>query len=138
MDNREVELCFSAACWRLGDDVVASEVTVRDGNRFVSIRSLVSVTNNTDFVIDLCLKSKNSPESMHFTDGNEDGNNGSDDSRIHVDEFFETEQYSPSDGWHSCSHPLLMDIIKKCQTLVLPDGWEWIDEWHVDDTSGNI
>ncbi|KAG0473021.1 hypothetical protein HPP92_014878 [Vanilla planifolia] len=127
-----------AACWRLGDDVVASEVTVRDGNRFVSIRSLVSVTNNTDFVIDLCLKSKNSPESMHFTDGNEDGNNGSDDSRIHVDEFFETEQYSPSDGWHSCSLSFVNGHHQEMPNTSLPDGWEWIDEWHVDDTSVEI
>lgn len=44
------------ACWQLGNDLVASEVRVNDGNRYVDIRSLVSVRNNTDFTLDLCLK----------------------------------------------------------------------------------
>ncbi|RWV92047.1 hypothetical protein BHE74_00014745 [Ensete ventricosum] len=30
-----------AACWRFGNDVVASEVSVKNGNRYVEIRSLV-------------------------------------------------------------------------------------------------
>lgn len=47
-----------AACWRLGNDVVASEVSMQDGNRYVNVRSLVSVENNTDFLLDLCLQSK--------------------------------------------------------------------------------
>ncbi|XP_027361593.1 uncharacterized protein LOC113869468 [Abrus precatorius] len=51
-----------AACWRLGNNVVASEASVKDGNRYVNIRSLVSVRNNTDFVLDLCLTSKISSE----------------------------------------------------------------------------
>ncbi|KAI8030539.1 hypothetical protein LOK49_LG01G00241 [Camellia lanceoleosa] len=45
-----------AACWRLGYDIVASEVSIKDGNRYVNIRSLVSVCNNTDFTLDVCLK----------------------------------------------------------------------------------
>ncbi|KAL1194607.1 hypothetical protein V5N11_031431 [Cardamine amara subsp. amara] len=47
-----------AACWRLGNDVVASEVSMQDGNRYVNVRSLVSVENSTDFLLDLCLQSK--------------------------------------------------------------------------------
>lgn len=47
-----------AACWRLGNDVVASEVSMEDGNRYVNVRSLVSVENNTDYLLDLCLESK--------------------------------------------------------------------------------
>ncbi|XP_019086561.1 PREDICTED: uncharacterized protein LOC104718635 [Camelina sativa] len=47
-----------AACWRLGNDVVASEVSMQDGNRYVNVRSLVSVENNTDFLLDFCLQSK--------------------------------------------------------------------------------
>lgn len=47
-----------AACWRLGNDVVASEVSMHDGNRYVNVRSLVSVENNTDYLLDLCLKPK--------------------------------------------------------------------------------
>ena len=93
-----------AACWRLGNDVVASEVTVRDGNRYVNIRSLVSVTNNTDFVIHLRLKSKGSFENRRSLDNeNESGDGESDNSRIETDELFETEKYIPSVGWISCS-----------------------------------
>lgn len=47
-----------AACWRLGNDVVASEVSMQDGNRYVNVRSLVSVENNTDFLLELCLQPK--------------------------------------------------------------------------------
>lgn len=49
-----------AACWRLGNDVVASEVSIKDGNRYVNIRSLVSVCNATEFVLELCLVSQSS------------------------------------------------------------------------------
>lgn len=47
-----------AACWRLGNDVVASQVSMEDGNRYVNVRSLVSVENNTDFLLDICLEAK--------------------------------------------------------------------------------
>ena len=47
-----------AACWRLGNDVVASEVSIKDGNRYVNIRSLVSVCNATEFELELCLVSQ--------------------------------------------------------------------------------
>ncbi|XP_062073801.1 uncharacterized protein LOC133778015 isoform X2 [Humulus lupulus] len=53
-----------AACWRLGNDVVASEVSIKDGNRYVNIRSLVSVSNATEFVLELCLASQASRENM--------------------------------------------------------------------------
>lgn len=92
-----------AACWRLGNDVVASEVTVKDGNRYVSIRSLVSVTNKTDFVIDLQLKSKSSSGNLKMDEKNEDEDEGQDDSRLYTEEFFERERYSPSTGWASSS-----------------------------------
>lgn len=89
-----------AACWRLGNDVVASEVTVRDGNRYVNIRSLVSVTNNTDFFIHVRLKSKDSLENQRsLDDENESGDGESDNSRTETDELFETEMYIPSVGW---------------------------------------
>lgn len=47
-----------AACWRFGNFVIASEAAVKEGNRYVSIRSLVSVTNTTNIVIDLRLKGR--------------------------------------------------------------------------------
>lgn len=57
-----------AACWPLGNAVVASEVIVEDGNRYVNIRSLVSVSNTTDLVLDLCLQLNSSNESMDTLD----------------------------------------------------------------------
>nr|DAD18267.1 TPA_asm: hypothetical protein HUJ06_019730 [Nelumbo nucifera] len=133
-----------AACCRFGNDVVASEVRVKDGNRYVNIRSLVSVSNNTDFVLDLCLKVKASSESKRSTS---DGCKGEDkeinNNNIITDVFFETEKYNPDIGWvgcftqskhdHSgggCSHQGISEVD-------LPPGWEWIDEWHVDNSSVN-
>ncbi|XP_020672034.1 uncharacterized protein LOC110092030 [Dendrobium catenatum] len=135
-----------AACWRLGNDVVASELSVKDGNRYVSIRTLVSVINNTNFNIDLRLKSKCSIESLDFLgDENENGNKGPDYNRIHMDEIFETEKYSPSGGWVSCSQQSpssnsyavrsIKDVHQESPSASLPDGWEWVDEWQVDATS---
>lgn len=89
-----------AACWRLGNDVVASEVRVRDGNRYVIIRSLVSVRNSTDFALDLCLVSRVSMENISSTD-NASTPEGlqSHSNKFQTDEFLETEKYSPSTGW---------------------------------------
>ncbi|KAJ0977669.1 hypothetical protein J5N97_013143 [Dioscorea zingiberensis] len=106
-----------AACWRLGCDVIASEVTVKDGNRYVSIRSLVSITNNSEF----------------------------DHNMVGTEEFFELEKYSPSLGWISCSPNFTVSSLPKqwpsageyqgISNIELPEGWDWIDDWHVDKTS---
>ncbi|KAJ0970742.1 hypothetical protein J5N97_018701 [Dioscorea zingiberensis] len=130
-----------AACWRLGCDVIASEVTVKDGNRYVSIRSLVSITNNTDFVIELRLKSKSSNENISSNSDKKDRG----DSEFGTEEFFELEKYSPSLGWVSCSPNFPVSSLPKQQpsageyqgisNIELPEGWDWIDDWHVDKTS---
>ena len=92
-----------AACWRLGNDVVASEVSVNDGNRYVTIRSLVSVRNNTDFILDLCLNPKASSESMRqLNDAMKSGGIQIDGNRLEIDEFFESEKYNPTTGWVPC------------------------------------
>lgn len=92
-----------AACWRLGNDVIASQVIIKDGSRYVTVRSLVSVQNNTDFMLDVCLMSKHCEQSMHLLDeiSNSDGLRA--DSNMFVtEEFYETEKYNPTDGWVSC------------------------------------
>lgn len=94
-----------AACWRLGNYVVASEVSIKDGNRYVNIRSLVSVRNNTDFTLDVCLKLKNSVSdgNMRPLEGASKSEQiGMDVNSILTDEFFETEKYDPTLGWISC------------------------------------
>jgi len=93
-----------AACWRLGNAVVASEASVKDGNRYVNIRSLVSVRNNTDFVLDLCLTSKSLSEKGNLLKNSINSESIHTESyRIQTDEFFETEKLTPHIGWVHCS-----------------------------------
>ncbi|XVE65214.1 hypothetical protein DITRI_Ditri07aG0162900 [Diplodiscus trichospermus] len=131
-----------ATCWRLGNDVVASEVSVKDGNRYVNIRSLVSVHNNTGFILDLCLVSKASggmieqSSDLSMTEGLQH-----DADRIQTDEFFETETYDPNIGWVGSSVQPNQDQTygggtwQATSGVELPSGWEWIDDWHLDTSS---
>ncbi|XP_059641926.1 uncharacterized protein LOC132283907 [Cornus florida] len=127
-----------AACWRLGNDVVASEVSVKDGNRYVTIRSLVSVRNNTEFTLDLCLKLRAS-----LDNASEPEEIQSDGNRFETDEFFETEKYNPASGWVGCAvqpNPDNMEDVGFNQGALgveLPAGWEWVDDWHLDKTAVN-
>uniref|UniRef100_A0A7N1A9Q6 Peroxin/Ferlin domain-containing protein n=1 Tax=Kalanchoe fedtschenkoi TaxID=63787 RepID=A0A7N1A9Q6_KALFE len=121
-----------AACWRLGNDVVASEVIVRDGNRFVNIRSLVSVRNSTEFTLDVCLELKNTSETVGCMNKEMETEGRHDCNRIFSDEYFETEKYDPSVGWVSCSSPSSSQILSQVE---LPSGWEWVDDWHLDTAS---
>jgi vacuolar protein sorting-associated protein 13A/C len=89
-----------AACWRLCNAVVASEASVKDGNRYVSIRSLVSVRNNTDFVLDLRLTSKVPSENVNLLKSSSDSESTASESyRIQTDEFYETEKLTAHIGW---------------------------------------
>ncbi|XP_065619172.1 uncharacterized protein LOC112023786 [Quercus suber] len=133
-----------AACWRLGNDVVASEVSVKDGNRYVNIRSLVSVHNNTDFILDLCLVSKASTENVRPQDGASNSKGLQIDGRnVKTDEFFETEKCDPTIGWVDSSVQSSPDVSKggsphkEIYEVELPMGWEWIDDWHLDKASTN-
>ncbi|XP_043697676.1 uncharacterized protein LOC122648528 isoform X2 [Telopea speciosissima] len=134
----------SAACWRLGNDVVASEVNVKDGNRYVTIRSLVSVRNNTDIVLDLCLRPKTCHENLStINDGVKHEDEALEGERIETDEFFETEKYNPAIGWVGCSTQPRQDHFgggdshEENSRVDLPSGWEWVDDWHVDNASVN-
>lgn len=85
-----------AACWRLGNTVVASEVSIADGNRYVKIRSLVLVRNYTEFTLDLQLKLNASNEKRRH-DNDETQEVYGDE--VVTDEFFETQNYNPDIGW---------------------------------------
>lgn len=93
-----------AACWRLGNDVVASEVIVKDGNRYVNIRTLVSVRNSTDFTLDVSLELKSTTETVEHMNKEQKTEEPLDRDSISTDAFFETEKYDPSIGWVSCSN----------------------------------
>ncbi|KAE9596742.1 putative vacuolar protein sorting-associated protein [Lupinus albus] len=128
-----------AACWRLGNDVVASEVRVKDGNRYVNIRSLVSVRNNTDFVLDLCLTSKNSYEKMNLLkNSNSSVSIQTESNRVQIDEFYETEKLTPHRGWVGCSGSPGQHFSETGNShqafpeIDLPPGWQWIDDWNLD------
>ncbi|KAL6543919.1 hypothetical protein OROGR_010416 [Orobanche gracilis] len=116
-----------AACWRLGDDVVASEVSVSDGSRYVNIRSLVSVRNETDLTLDICLK-------LGSANGADAGKGGTKDasyngSEFATDEQFESQTYTTALGWVPCTN-----FEEGISGVDLPSGWKWVDEWHVDNS----
>ncbi|CAN4127752.1 unnamed protein product [Withania somnifera] len=113
-----------AACWRLGNTVVASEVSIADGNRYVKIRSLVLVRNYTEFTLELQLKLNASNEKIRH-DNDEIQEVYGDE--VLTDEFFETQKYNPDVGW--------FDANEGTNEVELPSGWNWVDEWHVDKNS---
>nr|XP_016473057.1 PREDICTED: uncharacterized protein LOC107795012 [Nicotiana tabacum] len=115
-----------AACWRLGNTVVASEVSIVDGNRYVNIRSLVSVRNDTEFTLDLQLMLSALNEKKRTDDDERKKVYGDE---IVTDEFFETQKYNRDIGW--------FDVNEGRNEVEVPSGWEWVDEWHVDKSSVN-
>lgn len=147
-----------AACWRLGNTVVASEVSIADGNRYVNIRSLVSVRNYTEFTLDLQLMLSALNEKKRPDDDERKKVYGDE---IVTDEFFETQKYNRDIGWFDvnevclqilfsfvpeCSNWFLLFLVLSHQLLSfgqgrneveVPSGWEWVDEWHVDKSSVN-
>ncbi|KAF5735104.1 hypothetical protein HS088_TW15G00604 [Tripterygium wilfordii] len=132
-----------AACWRFGNDVIAGEVSLNDGNRYVNIRSLVSVKNNTDFILNLRLVSKASNVNKYpLNDASMPEGSHIDENSIQTDEFFETEKYYPSVGWAAVSVQPWQTysggrVSYEANGVELPTGWEWIDDWHLDTSSVN-
>ncbi|KAH9610754.1 hypothetical protein KSS87_017342 [Heliosperma pusillum] len=128
-----------AACWRLGNDVVASEVIVQDGNRYVNIRSLVSVRNTTNFTLDVCLRAKVPSESKRLSNDLSSEKSTLDPEMIETVEFFEMEKFVPDVGWVSCSgkpsnEPSAGGVhSKEISGLEPTSTWEWVDEWHIDE-----
>ncbi|KAF3782527.1 Vacuolar sorting-associated protein 13C [Nymphaea thermarum] len=131
-----------AACWRLGNDIVASEVTLRDGDRHIAIRSLVYVVNSTDLAVDLALRSNFSRSWPidHYIPMEK--------GEIITEEFFEVQIYDPQTGWvhhHSDDSSSLDKQQKDGQSsqmvlpaIELPPGWEWVDDWNVDTSLNTI
>ncbi|KAK9698879.1 hypothetical protein RND81_08G137700 [Saponaria officinalis] len=131
-----------AACWRLGNDVVASEVSVQDGNRYVNIRSLVSVRNSTNFTLDICLRAKVPSDSKRLSNDQCTSEKSNQNYEMNETvEFFEVEKYVPNVGWVSCSgkpsnEPSAGGVHSKEITGVEPpSAWEWVGEWHLDEAA---
>lgn len=116
-----------AACWRLGDVLVASEVSLNEGNIYVNIRSLASVSNHTDFVIDVSLNSRNyksklsSPEANKETDGEylEGKLTGTDDmsstNHLRRKRWIQSGKHAPD-----CATSLLVGRLNPGETVPLP------------------
>ncbi|KAL8053513.1 hypothetical protein ABFS82_05G077000 [Erythranthe guttata] len=119
------------ACWRLGYDIVASEVSIHDGNKYVNIRSLVSVRNNVDFALDICLKLRTADGDPMSIAG-EKNESRYDGSEFATDELFESQKYNATVGWLPCTK-----VEEELFGFGLSTGWEWVDEWHVDNSSVN-
>jgi vacuolar protein sorting-associated protein 13A/C len=67
--SMKLNYAVPAACWRFGNCVIASEAAVKEGNRYVSIRSLVSVINTTNIVVNLRLKGRPSESAQSDEQG---------------------------------------------------------------------
>ncbi|EPS74221.1 hypothetical protein M569_00532, partial [Genlisea aurea] len=122
-----------AACWQIGNDVIASELTVIDGNRYVNIRSLASVSNSTDYAIDLCLKRKDSDDDVQelLAKSREAPD---DKDEFATDELFESEVFDTVVGWVAIANFKTVSCWVSSE-FDLNLGWTWIDEWHVDKPS---
>lgn len=89
-----------AACWRFGNNIVASEVSVKNGDRYVDIRSLVTVKNSTDLTLDMRLKLMSLDEGMTGLSDPYSSEGGKiKGRRPECDEYFETEIYDKNNGW---------------------------------------
>ncbi|XP_068635813.1 uncharacterized protein [Aristolochia californica] len=134
-----------AACWRLGNDVVASEVSVKDGNKFVNIRSLVSVSNRISFAIDVHLDARVSHEMLKLMDESsgeheqtETDTREIEENELETDEYFETEKFDRSVGWVSSLDKDRGEgnlFNQESSDLEIPSGWEVVNDWHVDTRS---
>lgn len=108
-----------AACWRLGNTVVASEVSIADGNRYVNIRSLVSVRNYTEFTLDLQLMLSALNEKKRPDDDERKKVYGDE---IVTDEFFETQKYNRDIGWFDVNEvclQILFSFVPECSNWFL-------------------
>lgn len=140
----------SAVCWRMGHDSIAREVSVKGSDKYVIIRSLVSVLNQTDFSIELCLFSESSNSQLEDSNDHCQGHGQQISDNFSQDEIFENEKYHPLLGWgSSCpghlspsdpGHWSMRDDSYSSQDfpeIQLPPSWEWASDWHIDNTSSS-
>jgi vacuolar protein sorting-associated protein 13A/C len=77
------------------DQTLAVEVSLQQGSKQVNVRSLVTVVNNTDMSIAMCI----CPFSrLNTPDG---GKTGTDEPDVALEEVFENQRFQPVAGWGS-------------------------------------
>lgn len=139
----------SAVCWRMENDSIAREVSVKGSNKYVIIRSLVSVLNQTDFSIELCLFSESSNSQVENSNDHWQCDEQQISDNIAQDEVFENEKYHPLLGWGSSfpghlspSDPGRWSMRDDSSSqdfpeIQLPPNWEWASDWHIDNRSSS-
>lgn len=80
---------------QIGEQSLAVEVSLQQGSKQVKLRSLVTVANNTDMSLTVCI----CPFSrLNTPDG---GKTSSDEPDIALEEVFENQRFQPLGGWGS-------------------------------------
>lgn len=124
------------------NDHVALEVTMNQGHKCAILRSLVTVFNDTDIVLDVCVcpvSLLNSPDESRLLPTTE--------AVSEMQEVFENQRYQPLAGWGSKwpGHFLPADprrwsnrdYQRSSQSRgdledALPPGWIWNTDWIID------
>ncbi|XP_024542530.1 uncharacterized protein LOC9648284 isoform X1 [Selaginella moellendorffii] len=140
-------LPFATIPKTVGEQQVAVDVTMDQGRKHATFRSLVIVANNTDMALEVAI----CPYSLLHTPNDTDGGATSLDNSTRVDEeCFENQRYQPLAGWGSKWPGHLIptdpgrwstrDFTQSSQEILkvqLPPGWIWTSDWTVD-LSGNV
>ncbi|CAM6102066.1 unnamed protein product [Calypogeia fissa] len=127
---------------QIGEQSVAVEVSLQQGSKHVKLRSLVTVVNNTDMSLAVCI----CPFSrLNTPDG---GKSATDEPDVALEEVFENQRFQPLGGWGSKWPGHLMptdpgrwssrDLSSSSQDFIdtpLPPGWVWTSDWALDKAS---
>ncbi|MCO5593423.1 hypothetical protein L7F22_047437 [Adiantum nelumboides] len=121
---------------------VALDVAMQEGQKMATLRSLVTLSNDTDSALEVCacpMSLLNSPDDALLRQSNEPV--------VEVEELFENQRYQPLAGWGSKwpGHFLPMDPgrwssrdnkrssqSREDLEADLPQGWAWNTDWVID------
>ncbi|KAG0559465.1 hypothetical protein KC19_10G107200 [Ceratodon purpureus] len=127
----------------IGRRPLAVEVSVQQNQKCLKVRSLITISNNTDMALDVCqcpFRLLNTP----------DGSTKTLESKLSTvdEEIFENQRYQPLGGWGSKwpGHMLPGDPNRwsnrdysntspEFTEPPLPPGWVWSTDWSVDRNS---
>ncbi|KAG0557949.1 hypothetical protein KC19_11G167800 [Ceratodon purpureus] len=127
------------APWHLGRDHLASEMVVHEGVKHLFIRTLVTLTNETEY----SLEARLCPDFLVDQETVENLLDSNDLENFVVEEIFENQRSHSGKGWghptlptdpgHWC-RPNLSGSSKDFPEIPLPEGWVWMTDWRLDRT----
>eukprot|EP01018_Ginkgo_biloba_P025446 Gb_15429 [translate_table: standard] len=116
------------------------EVVMKQGQKHAILRSLVTVVNDTDITLQVCvcpLSLLNSPDVLLSSDANR--------TVVMTEEIFENQRYHPLSGWGNKWPGFLVstdparwsnnDYSRSSKDIFeppLPPGWIWTSDWIID------